>query len=104
MTGLPRRMLPCARGPLPILLHPARSRHGSNPSTPSLFAADSPATDGHIIVGPKEHVTSIHALPMAVQKGVWALISEVAGTASNRTGAVPQTNSILIMRCARNGQ
>ena len=51
------------------------------------FSADAPATDGHIIVVPKEHVPSIHALPMAVQKSVWALVSEVRGRL--RTGIVP---------------
>ena len=40
------------------------------------FGADAPAAEGHIVVVPKEHVPSIHALPMAAQKGVWALVSE----------------------------
>ena len=41
------------------------------------FAADPPATDGHILVVPKEHVASIHALPIAAQKEIWSLLSEV---------------------------
>jgi hypothetical protein len=40
------------------------------------FGADAPAAEGHIVVVPKEHVPSIHALPIAAQKGVWALVSE----------------------------
>jgi diadenosine tetraphosphate (Ap4A) HIT family hydrolase len=51
------------------------------------FAAAAPVTDGHVIVVPKEHVASIHALPMAAQQGVWALVSEVRGRL--RTGLVP---------------
>jgi diadenosine tetraphosphate (Ap4A) HIT family hydrolase len=50
------------------------------------FAADLPAAEGHIVV-PKEHVPSIHALPIAAQKGVWGLVSEVRGRL--RTGLVP---------------
>ena len=46
-----------------------------------------PATEGHIIVAPKEHVPSIHALPMPVQKAVWAMVSQVRGRL--RTGMVP---------------
>jgi hypothetical protein len=46
-----------------------------------------PVTDGHIIVAPREHVASIHALPMAAQQDVWALVSEVRGRL--RTGLVP---------------
>jgi histidine triad (HIT) family protein len=51
------------------------------------FAADAPAAKGHIVVVPKEYVPSIHALPIAAQKGVWALVSEVRGRL--RTGLVP---------------
>jgi histidine triad (HIT) family protein len=51
------------------------------------FAADAPAVDGHTIVVPKEHVPSIHAVPMAAQQGVWALVSEVRGRL--RTAIVP---------------
>jgi hypothetical protein len=43
------------------------------------FAADAPAVDGHTLVIPKEHVPTIHALPMAVQKGVWTMVSQVRG-------------------------
>jgi diadenosine tetraphosphate (Ap4A) HIT family hydrolase len=50
-------------------------------------AADVPATEGRIVVVPKEHVPSIHALPIAAQKGVWALVSHVWGRL--RTGLVP---------------
>jgi diadenosine tetraphosphate (Ap4A) HIT family hydrolase len=52
-----------------------------------VFAADVPVTDGHIVVLPKEHVASIHALPIAVQKGIWSLLSEVRDRL--RTGLVP---------------
>jgi histidine triad (HIT) family protein len=51
------------------------------------FAADAPAAEGHIIVVPKEHVPSIHALPMVAQKGVWALVAAVRDRL--RTGFVP---------------
>jgi HIT domain len=51
------------------------------------FAADAPTADGHIVVVPKQHVPSTHALPIAAQKGVWALVSEVRGRL--RTGMVP---------------
>jgi histidine triad (HIT) family protein len=51
------------------------------------FAADAPATEGHIVVVPKEHVPSVHALPMAAQKGVWALLTDARGRL--RTGLVP---------------
>jgi histidine triad (HIT) family protein len=51
------------------------------------FAADAPAAEGHIVVVPREHVPSIHALPTAVQKGVWALLGEVRNRL--RTGMVP---------------
>ena len=46
-----------------------------------------PVIDGHIIVVPKEHVPSMHALRIPVQKAVWALVSEVRGRL--RTGLVP---------------
>jgi histidine triad (HIT) family protein len=51
------------------------------------FPADAPAAEGHIIVVPKEHVPSVHALPIAVQRSVWALVSDVRGRL--RTGMVP---------------
>jgi histidine triad (HIT) family protein len=51
------------------------------------FAADAPAAEGHIVVVPREHVPSIHALPTAAQKGVWTLVSEVRERL--RTGLVP---------------
>jgi diadenosine tetraphosphate (Ap4A) HIT family hydrolase len=51
------------------------------------LAADAPAAEGHIVVVPKEHAPSIHALPIAAQKGVWALVSHVRGRL--RTGMVP---------------
>jgi histidine triad (HIT) family protein len=51
------------------------------------FAADAPVAEGHILVVPKEHVPSIHALPIAAQRGVWALVSDVRGRL--RTGLVP---------------
>ena len=50
-------------------------------------AADPPAAEGHIVVVPREHVPSIHALPITTQNGVWALVSEVRGRL--RTGLVP---------------
>jgi histidine triad (HIT) family protein len=53
------------------------------------FAADAPATEGHIVVTPKEHVPSIHALPMASQKDVWKLVGDVRGRL--RTGLVPDS-------------
>ena len=33
------------------------------------FAADPPAVEGHIMVVPKQHISSIHVLPMAAQQG-----------------------------------
>jgi diadenosine tetraphosphate (Ap4A) HIT family hydrolase len=51
------------------------------------FGAEVPAAEGHIVVVPREHVPSIHALPMAAQKGVWALVAGVRGRL--RTGMVP---------------
>ena len=51
------------------------------------FAADAPAAEGHIVIVPTEHVPSIHALPIAAQKDVWALVSDVRGRL--RTGLVP---------------
>ena len=51
------------------------------------FAPDAPAAEGHIVVVPKEHVPTIHALPIAARKDVWALVSEVRGRL--RTGLVP---------------
>lgn len=51
------------------------------------FAADPPAVEGHIMVVPKEHISSIHVLPMAAQQGVWALVSEARGRL--RTRLVP---------------
>jgi diadenosine tetraphosphate (Ap4A) HIT family hydrolase len=45
------------------------------------------ATEGRIVVVPKEHVPSVHALPMAVQGEVRALLSNVRGRL--RTGMVP---------------
>ncbi len=50
------------------------------------FAADAPAAEGHPIVVPMEHVPTIHALTIAAQKGVWALVSNVRGRL--RTGLV----------------
>jgi diadenosine tetraphosphate (Ap4A) HIT family hydrolase len=38
------------------------------------FAADAPATEGHVIVIPKAHVPSVHMLPMATQKELWHLV------------------------------
>ena len=51
------------------------------------FPANEPLVDGHTIVVPRAHVASIHALPIAAQKGVWALVSEVRDRL--RTGLVP---------------
>ena len=51
------------------------------------FAANAPTAEGHTVVVPKEHVPSIHALPIAAQKRVWALVAEVRGRL--RTGLVP---------------
>jgi CubicO group peptidase (beta-lactamase class C family) len=55
------------------------------------FAADAPAAEGHIVVVPKERVPSIHALPIAVQKNVWVLLSDVRGRL--RTGLTVQVVS-----------
>ena len=57
------------------------------PSDIQIHASDAPAAEGHIVVVPKEHVPSIHALPMAAQKGVWALVSDVQDRL--RSGLVP---------------
>jgi hypothetical protein len=43
--------------------------------------------EGHIIVDPKEHVPSVHALMMAVQRGVWSLLTGARGRL--RRGVVP---------------
>jgi diadenosine tetraphosphate (Ap4A) HIT family hydrolase len=51
------------------------------------LGADEPAAEGHIVVVPKEHVPTIHALPIAAQTSVWALVSDVRGRL--RTGLVP---------------
>jgi diadenosine tetraphosphate (Ap4A) HIT family hydrolase len=51
------------------------------------FAADAPATEGHIVVALKQHFPSIHALPIAAQRGVWDLVGEVRGRL--RAGVVP---------------
>ena len=45
------------------------------------------AAEGHIVVVPKEHVHSVHALPVEAQKGVWALVSDVRDRL--RTGFLP---------------
>jgi histidine triad (HIT) family protein len=50
-------------------------------------AADAPVADGHIVVTPKEHVPTIHALPIAGQRAMWALVSEVRRRL--RTGLAP---------------
>jgi diadenosine tetraphosphate (Ap4A) HIT family hydrolase len=57
------------------------------PSNAIAFAADAPATEGHIVIALKEHVPSIHALPMSAQRGVWDLVGEVRGRL--RSGLVP---------------
>jgi diadenosine tetraphosphate (Ap4A) HIT family hydrolase len=51
------------------------------------FAADAPATEGHIVIAHKQRVPSIHAPPMAAQRGVWDLVGEVRGRL--RSGLVP---------------
>jgi histidine triad (HIT) family protein len=51
------------------------------------FAADEPVADGHIVIVPKGHIPSVHALQGEAQKGVWALVSDVSGRL--RTGLVP---------------
>lgn len=79
-------MLPVVR-PCPFCSIPA-SRIWIESEHAVAFAADAAASEGHIVVVPKEHVPSIHALPMAAQKSVWALVSEVRGRL--RSGLVPQ--------------
>lgn len=51
------------------------------------FAPDAPAAEGHVVVAPKAHVSSVHALSMTAQKDIWKLVSEVRGRL--RTGLVP---------------
>jgi hypothetical protein len=67
-----RRVVPLAFGTPPVLRRKRRI-----------------ATEGHIVVIPKEHVPSVHALPMSAQKWVWGLVSEVRGRL--RTGLVPDS-------------
>jgi diadenosine tetraphosphate (Ap4A) HIT family hydrolase len=43
------------------------------------FAADEAAADGHIIVVPLAHVSSIYAMSIESQTDLWALVSEVRG-------------------------
>jgi hypothetical protein len=83
----PRQMLICASWTAPTAPYrPLAS--GSIPSTPSPSPpTHPPATDGHMIVVPKMHVASVHALPMAAQRGVWDLVGKVRGKL--RTGLVP---------------
>jgi diadenosine tetraphosphate (Ap4A) HIT family hydrolase len=42
------------------------------------FAAAEPATDGHMIVAPRKHVSSIYELPVNEQQ-LWALVGKVRG-------------------------
>lgn len=51
-------------------------------------AAEEPVVEGHVVIVPKEHAPSIHALPIASQKAVWSLVSDVR--ARLRTGLVPK--------------
>jgi diadenosine tetraphosphate (Ap4A) HIT family hydrolase len=78
-------MLPVV-GPSPFCSIPA-NRVWIESEHAIAFAADAPAAEGHIVIVPTEHVPSIHALPIAAQKDVWALVSEVRGRL--RTGLVP---------------
>jgi diadenosine tetraphosphate (Ap4A) HIT family hydrolase len=55
-----------------------------------VFAAEVASAEDHIVVVPKEHLPSIHALPMVAQNGVWALVSEVRG---RRQGWCPMAGS-----------
>ena len=55
---------------------------------PTLCASRS-ASDGHILVAPKEHVSTIHVLPIEAQRAVWSLVWEVRRRL--RTGLVPDT-------------
>ena len=73
-------------GPCPFCSIPA-SRVRIESEHAIAFAADAPAAEGHIVVVPREHVPSIHILPIAAQKGVWTLLSEVRGRL--RAGLVP---------------
>jgi diadenosine tetraphosphate (Ap4A) HIT family hydrolase len=40
-------------------------------------AADPAVVEGRTLIVPKEHVASVHALPIPAQKGVWALLAAV---------------------------
>jgi histidine triad (HIT) family protein len=52
------------------------------------MAADEPVAEGHTLIVPREHAPSIHALPIATQKAIWSLVSDVR--ARLLTGLVPE--------------
>ena len=52
------------------------------------MAADEPVAEGHIMIVPKEHAPSIHALDRDCHKAVWALVADVR--ARLRTALVPE--------------
>jgi hypothetical protein len=62
---MPGVMLPVV-GPCPFCSIPA-SRIWIESEHAIAFAPDAPAAEGHIVVVPKEHVPTIHALPIAAQ-------------------------------------
>ena len=41
------------------------------------FRDSFPVSEGHALVVPKQHVTSLFDLPAEVQQSVWALVTEV---------------------------
>lgn len=41
------------------------------------FACENPVADGHIVVAPRRHVTTIYELDAAEQSAVWRLVDEV---------------------------
>jgi diadenosine tetraphosphate (Ap4A) HIT family hydrolase len=43
------------------------------------FADAEPVADGHMLVAPRKHVRTIHALTIDEQRAVWALVGEVRG-------------------------
>jgi histidine triad (HIT) family protein len=51
------------------------------------FAADAPVTEGHIVIALKQHVPSIHELPITAQRSVWGLVDQVRGRL--RSGLMP---------------
>ncbi|MBZ5618080.1 MAG: HIT family protein [Acidobacteriia bacterium] len=41
------------------------------------FADSQPVADGHLIVAPRRHVSTIHALTIVEQKAIWDLVAQV---------------------------